>query len=159
MSIMRAFALLFAVVTMLVGAPLALAGNGATTTTTVYHKIAEREETGLPCGRDADALYNILITYDYITHTTTRPNGSVFTITETGTIVAWPPDEYSYLPTYTGHYSFSSQGISTAQSGVSTYTYRIHLKGDDGSNIAFASVEHLTIDPNGVIHELSLDNC
>jgi hypothetical protein len=159
MTVLRSLAVLVAVFTMAAGAPLALAGNGAATRTDIYLHLTEREETFLPCDTDETVLYNILITYDYITHSTTRPNGSMFTVTETGTIVAWPPDEYSYLPTYTGHYSFSSQRMSTAESGVRTYTYRIQLAGDDGSTIAFASVEHLATDPNGVNHEVSLDNC
>ena len=65
--LVRVFALAL-VIFALSGTSIAQAANG----TTVYHQVTEREEFFVPCvDPDETVLYNILITYNYVSGTAT----------------------------------------------------------------------------------------
>jgi hypothetical protein len=141
----------------LLASPVALAGNGAVSETVTEHGATETFVDVIPCL--GDALYEITITYNGVSHITTLPNGTVHvTFTQTGTFEAVPVFDAS-LPSYSGHFTIWGGFNGNKKNAASTFTFTIKGTGSDGSHIDFHETAHFSVSATGLVVEFDKIRC
>jgi hypothetical protein len=139
--------------------PLTAAFGQAETFTATQHQDTESFEDFHPCTGESGTID---ITFNGIFHQTTDAKGRTHeTFTQTGDFIFTPDDTSE--PTVTGHFTIWGGGndfTSTDGGFVGTFTFSGHGTGDDGSEVKFNGVEHVTINSDGnIISEVSNFNC
>ena len=153
----RAVRLLFCVVSMTVVMFATAAGVMAappTTFTVVDKDVVEtfRDDVGV-CGVPGW----VTITYNGVFHATEFSDGRIhFTGTSTGTVVYAGDNGV----TYSGHFTqWFGEHVNT-RNEVGTATFRVNMKGDDGSRLTMHLLGHFTLNANGeVTSEFSNERC
>ena len=98
-----------------------------------------------PC---SGAIGTVVDINDIHFHVTTLADG---TINETGhdtANVTFTPDDPTQA-TYEGHETYALSDTTSSKHLVTTTTFRVHMKGTDGSFLTVSEVAHLTITPSG----------
>ena len=135
----------------LLAVPLILSGLsapavGATTETERVKNETETFIDRIPC---LEGRARITITYNGVFHFTENRNGSHFTGTLTGTVVANPLTPG--VPTYRGHFTQWFGDNSNPRTSNGCFTFNVNLKASDGSRIKFHQNAHFIENRNGVV--------
>lgn len=127
---------------LLAGGPTALAGDGATTSTSVERGAFVNPGEALPCL--SEAPYVIEIDYVAVDHRTATPSGGFLSSgTLTGALEAAPRDDPG-LPSYAGRITMNGVWHLTPGNATSTFNTLINARGSDGSRLAFHASGHFT---------------
>lgn len=127
------------------------------------HHVTETFADILPCADGG--YYLITTTANQTEHATFTDTSGHFTFTETGTFQASPtevvittdPDGEPVVtptgprpgPTYSGHFTIWGGGSFNDKRSVTTFTFRIHGTGSDGTTLSFHENAHATTDGPG----------
>jgi hypothetical protein len=144
-------AVLLAIPLLLVAPSVAL---GAVTETERLKNETETFIDSVPC---LGGRARITITYNAVFHFTENDNGSHFTGTIAGTVVANPLQQG--VPTYRGHFTqwFGENRNRTTRNDC--FTFNANLKANDGSRLGFHITGHSIRNRNGLAVEFEKFRC
>ena len=135
----------------------AVAYAGAVTETNNIHKgTVTFSDVLTGCDAVGPPTHNITITFNAVEHITILENGSFHaTVTATGKFTAIPivSGGESFACSLTrrlGEFNGNINGATT-----STFTFSVRGTGDQGTRLNTSIVDHVTVTPNGLVHEFS----
>ena len=135
---------------VLVAIPMVLGGlsspaAGAVTETEHFKNATETFIDRIPC---VGGRAEITITYNGVFHSTETRNGSHFTGTLTGRVVANPLR--AGLPTYRGRFTQWFGDNSNPKTSNGCFTFNVRLRASDGSRVKFHQNAHFVENINGL---------
>ena len=133
----------------------AVAYAGTVTETNNIHKGTDTFQDVLTACVGGAPTHTITITYNAVEHITILENGSFHaTFTQTGKFTAIPivlgGESFAGSFTLWGGFNGNINGATT-----STFTFSVRGKGDQGTRLNTSIVDHVTVTPNGLVHEFS----
>ena len=134
----------------------AVAYAGAFTETNNIHKGTDTFPDVLPsCEAAGPFTHNVTVTFNSVEHITILEDGSFHaTFTQTGKFTAIPivlgGESFAGSFTLWGGFNGNINGATT-----STFTFSVRGKGDQGTRLNTSIVDHVTVTPNGLVHEFS----
>ena len=158
MRAIRVLALSLALGAILIaGGPGALAGDGATTSTSVERGVFVNPGEALPCL--GNAPYVIEIAYVSVDHRTTPSAGGFLSSNVlTGALEATPLDDPT-LRAYAGRITMNGVWNLTPENVTSTFNTLINARGTDGSRLTFHASRHFSAGASGTTTQFERVSC
>jgi hypothetical protein len=133
--------------------PAVAAAEPPETDTVTGHATETIIDVGANC--DGAGLFEIVIDYNFVEHSTISAEGEHFTFTTTGTFVATPLGPVGEPAS--GHFTQWGGFNQTPGGAVNgTFTFNVSGRTDDGDRIRLHITDHFNVRPNGLENSFSL---